>query len=247
MLNHDFIDRNGPALILIHGLGSDRHCFDAAAKALPIADWSLLLPDLPGFGESDAKNGSYSLEEAADHIIQLCKHYRIQSCAVIGHSMGGAVGTLVAERFNVTHFVNAVGNLVSEDTLFSRKIARQNFSTFSQIGFQAYKDEVNKNLRKDRPTSSYPLALEKTSARAMYLSAQKLVELSDHGDLLERFIKLKAKKMYLQDEDNPIADRLALRLDKARIVRQIVPNTGHALMEDNPHDFYQIVGEFLNG
>ncbi len=240
------MDLTGPTLVLIHGLGADRHCFDAAIAAPEIAGMNLLIPDLPGFGESQGlKDISYTLGAAADHISQLCNHYRIDRCSIVGHSMGGAVGILFCERFKVTHFVNAVGNLVPEDTLFSRKIASQDLATFSEIGFQAYKDEIRRNARQDRPPSSYSAALETTSARAMFLSAKKLVEMSDNGNLLERFIRLPAKKLYLQDQDNPIAPKLKQRLDDAKIVRKIVPNTGHSLMEDNPSDFYRFTSEFL--
>lgn len=245
MLSHVFINRGGPTIVLIHGLGSDRHCFDAALTAPAISNKNLLIPDLPGFGDSHDVSESYGLHEAAAQVVQLLEYYKIKNCSVIGHSMGGAIAILLAERFGVTHFVNAVGNLVSEDTLFSRKIAQQDFATFSSNGFQAYKKAIRIGLRKDRPASSYPLSLEKTDARAMYVWSQKLVDITDHGDLLERFIKLKAKKIYLQDEDNPIAPRLAQRLDEAKIVRHTIARTGHVLMEDNPADFYHCVGDFL--
>lgn len=243
---YTFLPRSGSTLLLIHGLGSDRRCFDGALSSPDIREWSLLVPDLPGFGEARVpENYSFSLEDAAAYIGDLLRALKIRECALVGHSMGGAIGILVAERFKITHFVNALGNLSPEDATFSRRILGQSYADFSATGFQAYKDDVYKGRRADRPASIYLEALEKTNAKAMYLSARDLVHQSDAGNLLERFVNLNSKKMYLHDSDSPVPAGVRHRLDRAGIVRRLVPDSGHGLMEDNPMDFYRLTGRFL--
>ena len=147
----------------------------------------------------------------------------------------------------MTHFANAVGNLIPEDCFFSRPFIEIGWEAFEAHGFQTFKDKIESQPpHPNRPPSTYFQSLQKTNSRAMYLSGRDLVRLSDDGNLLARFLALSCKKIYLQDEDNPIPPHLKTALEKDGIPVTIIPNTGHSLMEDNPVAFYAALAGFLS-
>lgn len=247
-LAHTFIPGRIPAVVFVHGLGADGRCF-AAAPRLLCGGNALLIPDLLGFGRSDAipAHFSFTMQEQADLVLGLCEAKGLREIAIVGHSMGGAVGILMAQRWagKVTHFANAVGNLVSEDATYSRHILGQGQQRFSSAGFQRFKREIAKAGKKDRPAGTYLSSLDSTTAQAMYRSSEDLVAWSDHGDLLGRFLRLACRKLYLKDADTPLSAGLRKALAQGGCSIFEVPDAGHGLMEDNPAIFYDAIDSFL--
>jgi pimeloyl-ACP methyl ester carboxylesterase len=236
-----------PCVVFLHGLGSAGICFQQAGRCLK-GENAVLIPDLAGFGNSGAPPGfPFTLKAQAELVAGLCRRKGMREIAVVGHSMGGAVGILLSEAWSggVSHFVNAVGNLGPSDATFSRKIAAQGPGEFRRTGFKKFKAAVGRARRLGRIGGCYAETLEMTSARAMYLSSVDLVELSDRGELLRRFIGSPARKAYFKDSrsDWPRGLREALALGGVSIVE--IPGTGHSLMEDAPEEFFGAVEKFL--
>lgn len=93
-----FVNDSGgarPALVLIHGFGADHGVWDAIAAPLS-ARARILAYDLPGHGRSLASGGSGSAKAAARTILADLAQRDIAAAHVAGHSMGGAVATLMA-------------------------------------------------------------------------------------------------------------------------------------------------------
>jgi pimeloyl-ACP methyl ester carboxylesterase len=89
---------DGPAVVLLHALGRDGGDWDPVAAALAAEGHRALAPDLRGHGGS-ARPGEYSYELFRDDVGGFLDALGLDRVAVIGHSMGGCVGYLVAERW----------------------------------------------------------------------------------------------------------------------------------------------------
>jgi hypothetical protein len=76
-----------------------------------------------------------------------------------------------------------------------------------------------------------------------YKSAESLVDWSDSGELLRRFIQLPCNKCYFYGQENAGMAVLG-RLDG--IEKVMIGNSGHFLMNDNPDAFYPRLREFLS-
>lgn len=87
-----------PVLLLLHGLGCDRHTWDPVWDRLA-EDHTLLAPDLLGHGESDKPRGDYSPGGYANGMRDLLTILGIDKVTVIGHSFGGAVAMQFAYQF----------------------------------------------------------------------------------------------------------------------------------------------------
>lgn len=87
-----------PALLLLHGLGCNRHTWDPVWERLA-EKYTLIAPDLLGHGESDKPRGDYSPGGYANGMRDLLTILGIDKVTVIGHSFGGAVAMQFAYQF----------------------------------------------------------------------------------------------------------------------------------------------------
>jgi pimeloyl-ACP methyl ester carboxylesterase len=96
---------DAPPLVLLHGGGSDKSAWDLTAPALARAR-RVYAVDLRGYGDSD-RPGKYSLELMRDDVAGLMAALGAERYAVAGHSMGGTVAWLLAQRHpgRVSHLV----------------------------------------------------------------------------------------------------------------------------------------------
>jgi pimeloyl-ACP methyl ester carboxylesterase/membrane protein DedA with SNARE-associated domain len=85
----------GPAVLYLHGSpGSANDAADLAAALS--ADFRVIAPDLPGFGESTAWIPDYSISAHARYVLALMDALRIPRAHLVAHSMGSGVAFHVA-------------------------------------------------------------------------------------------------------------------------------------------------------
>ena len=90
----------GPAVILLHGFGEDHHIFSSTVAALE-KNYTVYTPDLPGTGMSSIHTFPvhFSIEYLADSIAALIQHEKIDTCIMLGHSMGGYTTMAFAKKY----------------------------------------------------------------------------------------------------------------------------------------------------
>lgn len=90
-------DANKPVLLFVHGImGTWRNWI---FNLLPFCDrYRVIAIDLPGFGESDMPAAQLTMEHYAENIKTFCDKLGIKEVTLIGNSMGGLVGAIVAKR-----------------------------------------------------------------------------------------------------------------------------------------------------
>ncbi|GIF17363.1 pimeloyl-ACP methyl ester carboxylesterase [Actinoplanes tereljensis] len=88
----------GEPLLLVHGLGASRHTWDRVLGELA-ATHTVIAPDLPGHGDSDAPAGDYSLGALAASLRDVLVALGHSSATVAGHSLGGGVALQFAYQF----------------------------------------------------------------------------------------------------------------------------------------------------
>jgi 3-oxoadipate enol-lactonase len=87
----------GPPVVLIQGLGADKHLWDLQRLALAPRYRTIAL-DNRGAGRSDKPDGGYTLAQMADDTVAVLDHAGVDDAHVVGASMGGVVAQLVALR-----------------------------------------------------------------------------------------------------------------------------------------------------
>lgn len=88
---------SGPAVVLVHGLGSRAEDWRNLAPLLASAGFRVYLPDLPGYGRSEKpSNFSYSVHDEAQVVEEFLDALGLKQVDLGGWSMGGAIVQHVA-------------------------------------------------------------------------------------------------------------------------------------------------------
>jgi 3-oxoadipate enol-lactonase len=95
-LHYDILGRaKAPVVLMIQGLGADKHGWDMQRFALAL-QYRVIALDNRGAGRSDKPFGTYTLEQMADDAIAVLDHAGVERAHVVGASMGGAITQIVA-------------------------------------------------------------------------------------------------------------------------------------------------------
>ncbi|MFM7046053.1 MAG: alpha/beta fold hydrolase [Ilumatobacteraceae bacterium] len=87
--------RRAPAVLMIQGLGADKHLWDLQRIVLA-RRYRVVALDNRGAGRSDKPFGHYSLQQMAGDAIAVLDHAGIDRAHVVGASMGGAISQVLA-------------------------------------------------------------------------------------------------------------------------------------------------------
>lgn len=238
----NFQENGDQLLLFLHGWGCAKEEFDDVWKSPEFAGYSIVVPDLPGFGESKMPKKFYSsMENLAEICKLLVEEIGARKVHVIGHSMGGAIGLFLAERIpnKFGSFMSVEGNLIGEDCSFTRKTTGKTYEEFKQNVVDKL-DIVYKP--KENALKHWLGWCKKADPVCLYNSGKSLVEWSFSHKLLEKFKALDKSKVYIHGEKSHLKKILALIPEINKIS---ISKSGHFPMVDNPQEFYQKLAEAL--
>ncbi len=161
-------------LVFVHGLGDDNTTWSRLSKQPQLASFQHDFFEVPGFG-----NRPWEGEHIDDVAAQLRDviESMITPVVLIGHSLGGAIGTRVAETppGNLVGFVNIEGNLSSDDCGISLAASQAtNFPRWFAAFTKRMPERYARALRRCDPDAFRTLAAdlvdESKSIRQRYLA-----------------------------------------------------------------------------
>lgn len=138
-----FGDNKSPAIIFLHG-GPGYNCasFEATtAQKLEEKGFFVIVYDRRGEGRSTKDKVEYTFQQTFDDINQIFKKYKIKKASLIGHSFGGMVAVLYAEKYpnkiNKLYLVGAPVNLQEsfKNILASSKKIYQENNNSAQLNY----------------------------------------------------------------------------------------------------------------
>ncbi|MFJ5036066.1 alpha/beta fold hydrolase [Streptomyces sp. NPDC088560] len=97
MLAYD-IRGSGPGLVLLHGIGSTATATWGTLVDSLAAEYTLVLPDLPGSGLSPLPDGPLEAAAVADQIVATAREAGLSRFVVAGASLGAAIAIKIATR-----------------------------------------------------------------------------------------------------------------------------------------------------
>lgn len=109
--------RNGPPLLLLHGMSRDLRCFSSLLSELS-SHFHVFALDLRGHGASTHLAGQYRIDQFADDIRAFNASILPQGAALFGHSLGAMVGMFAAAQGKARITSLIVGDsMISPDNL----------------------------------------------------------------------------------------------------------------------------------
>lgn len=86
---------DGETILMLHGFGANRDNWLRFSRHLTDR-YHVIIPDLPGFGESSKPDASYDVASQAERVHALAKALGIHKLHLVGNSMGGHIAALYA-------------------------------------------------------------------------------------------------------------------------------------------------------
>lgn len=160
---------SGTPLMLVHGFPLDHTIWTEVADLLK-GEFTLILPDLRGFGESTTVETPYTMTDMADDLAGLLDHLGLEKAALAGHSMGGYVCLAFAKKY--PRRVSRLGLVASQAAADSpeRKAGRyQTADEVAQKGAGFVAEGMTAKLSPDAKVQAFarPLMERQTPAAVM--------------------------------------------------------------------------------
>jgi len=92
------VEGQGPALVMIHGIGARKTGWDKITAALKDR-YTCIRYDLRGHGESPVPSEPFGLDELVADLEALRERLGVEKMHVIGHSLGGMIGPAYAHKY----------------------------------------------------------------------------------------------------------------------------------------------------
>jgi len=193
----------GPPVMLLHGFGEDGNLWNHQIKSLS-KNYYLIIPDLPGSGQSEMLEGKCTIEDYAEvvkaiadkAIFQNKKKNNLQF-TLIGHSMGGYITLAFAQKY--PELLNAFGLFHSSAFADDEaKIAtrRKGIQFIKKNGSEAFLKTSASNLFSENTKEKKPQLITKLLNIGKEISPQALIQYyeamilrPDRTSVLESFSK----------------------------------------------------------
>lgn len=255
--NGFYLREHGPAdaagiLVYVHGLGESGLGFEGLLNEPRLADWRQLTVDMPSYGKNLWAAEPLSLVEQADGLARWIDREINQKKGgppvVLGHSMGGVIGTLLAERHpaSLRALVNIEGNISLGDCGFSSRAAKQSLDQFIRTGMDQLLAELYAEGVDDPVLRTYYPSARLCDPRAYHKNSRELVEVSEREDLARRMAALAVPGLYVAGYPRGTPERSRELLEKAGVNWRSVDNAGHWPFLDQSHVFVEELVTFLS-
>ena len=215
-------------LVILHGWGCNKEMFAPIAEHLS-KKYTVVVPDLPGFGESTEPPHPFTVGDYTDMIIDFIKCFGFKKVSLMGHSYGGRIiikmfssGSLPFEISRVC-LVDAAGikpkkTLGQKLSLLCYKGGRRVLSLppFKQL----FPDAIER-WRKKRGSADFNNASE---------IMKKTLVLSVNEDLTKCLKNITAPTLLFwgdKDDATPLSD--------AKIMEKNIPDAGLVVLEGGSH------------
>lgn len=242
---------SGPALLFLHGYPLDGSLWRHQAGAFP--GWRTLIPDLRGFGRSDAPDLGYSMATYADDLAAMLDAVGVDEVVLAGLSMGGYVAFEFLRRHRPrVRALALVDTRATADSAEGRKGREIAMADAREGGAPLIAEQMlPKLLAKSAP---HELSEE---VRAMMASAPvpgllgALAAMRDRPDSTDLLAGLKGLPTLVvvgaEDVLTPPreAEMMAKTIPGAKLA--IVPNAGHLPPLEQPESFNQHLAALLAG
>ena len=241
----------GFPVVLLHGFMESKEVWKAVTAKLS-GHFRVIVPDMPGFGESLTNTHFQSVEAMADEIQKLLQSLQVTQCIIIAHSLGGYVALAFAEKFadqvkglgmfHSTAFADSEEKKQNRDKT-ADFIDKHGVQPFAENFVQSLFYKERKEELADIIASVYQMALQTPKATAVAVT-KAMRNRPDRTQVLKEatypvlFIAGKA------DEAVPLEkSKEMLYLPKNALI-QLLDETAHMGMYERPEETYFMVEQF---
>jgi pimeloyl-ACP methyl ester carboxylesterase len=243
----------GAAVVLLHGFAEDGTIWQNQEADLSQGRL-LLVPDLPGSGRSSFNPQLKSIGDLAEPITRMLEAEHIDSCVVIGHSMGGYIALAFGEKY--PDKVNGLGlfHSTSLGDNEEKKAARlKGIEFISQNGAEAFLKQSIPSLFAEEFREKHPEIVSELIKRYNNFNSRSLVSyynaMMDRPDRTHVLKEIKKPVLFVIGEKDSIIP-IGNSLQESRLPDlcyiHILEQAAHMGMWECGLESTKLLNEFLN-
>jgi len=247
-ININYIkEGEGEYVVLLHGWGSNITLFSSMIEVLK-TKYTVLAPDMPGFGGSDEPSEPWDVGEYAKFIIKFLGEFNVKKATFLGHSFGGRIIFKLFEMGNLPFEIDKV-ILVDAAGVNPKKTVKQKFKIYTyKLGKRVLSLGAVKAL--------FPDALENfqnKSGSADYKAASPIMRQcmvkAVNEDLTHVFKKVNVPTLLVwgkNDTATPLSDAKLMEKEIADAGLVVLENSGHYSFLEEAYTFNRVLASFMN-
>jgi len=236
---------SGRPILILHGWGSSSFSWTEIQKLLIEEHFQIIVPDLPGFGETPAPSNVWGVEEYAEFVKQFMEKLGMENYVVVGHSFGGQVAIQFAathpEKIDKLVLVAAAG--VRRTPGFAKKLVG---AVAKIVSFLLYLIPF-RELRVNARSFLYMAIRRRDYVRTQGIMRDVFKKVITQ-DLTAKFSKIQAPTLIVwgdKDEMTPVQDAYLMDELIPNSKLEIVEGGKHALNLQQPEKLSEIMFRFL--
>jgi 3-oxoadipate enol-lactonase len=238
---------SGPAVALIHSLGSSVHMWKRQIEALQ-SKYTIIAIDCRGHGRSSA-NGHARVSDAAQDLKAVLDHLGVTGCHLVGIGMGGAIALDFNSRWSATVHSLVLADSAAKPAAGSADLVDATREAIAYISMQ----EFGTQYAAEHLMITTPLEIQDELAGIIsemnpkiYIETMRSALLDDFTPMLSGVNAPTLVLMGENDTDSPrsAADHLVQNIAGATL--EVIPAAGHLSNLDNPAAFNAFLSGFLD-
>jgi len=241
------ISRQGPKapILFLHGFGSTKEDYADIVRHGEFDGHAFAAYDAPGCGETTCADlEKVSIPFLMETAVAVAEHLGFERFHLVGHSMGGLTALMLSAQLpqRVLSFTDIEGNIAPEDCFLSRQIDQYPSDSATQF----FEDFIERALHAPEYASAFYSSSLRHNVRADAVSGifKSMVHLSDHGDLMRKFLALPFPRMFMYGEQNSSLSYLR-HIEREGVELAEIPACGHFPMYSNPVVMWKAIGDFI--
>jgi pimeloyl-ACP methyl ester carboxylesterase len=242
---------SGKPVFLLHGFGELSDVWRHQADVLK-NNYTLIIPDLPGSDRSEMLSDR-SMEGMAEAIHAILHEENIDTCTMIGHSMGGYILLAFAEKYR--NHLNAFGLFHSSafaDTEEKKATRRKGIEFIRQNGGFEFLKTATPNLFSPLTKDEHPQLIDEQIATLSNFSGEALVSyyesMINRPDRTELLRKATVPVLFVMgkyDVAVPMEDGLKQCHLPEKSYIHILQKSGHMGMLEEAEESNRVLENFL--
>lgn len=239
----------GETIVLLHGFCGSSRYWEEVVPALS-KSYRVIVPDLPGHGETPVITKEYSIDDLADYVHKLLVSLSLDHVAMFGHSLGGYITAAFAEKYpnNLKGF-SLVHSTAFPDSEEAKKGRIANVVKVQQQGIQALIDGlVPKLFAPENVIYPYVDAAKEiglhTSPQGAINTLLAMKNRPDRNRVLEETSL--PVLLVAGENDQIVPQEKTFSVTKLGITHSVIKNAGHMSMYENPKALITEIESFLS-
>ncbi len=242
---------NGYPIVFIHGFGEDGRIWKNQLVDLE-KNYTCIIPDLPGSGQSELPSNEISIDTMADFIYEIIVQEQIPKTILLGHSMGGYITLAFAEKnaqlldgFGLVHSsAYADDDIKKENRRKSIKlIENEGKEIFLKAMIPNLYSEVSKQAKKEELAFHLTMALE-CSSLSLVAYYNAMINRPDRTSVLRQANIPILFVLGTEDTAVPIQHGLTQSAIPSYSQVEVLEQIGHTSMLENPEKLNSILNSF---